>query len=55
MIGLLSTSMAFLKIKSEADFGNDSAKGKLSSGKTALWIIGIMIPFRILFLVLIGI
>ena len=55
MVGVMSTIMAYLKIKSEADFGNEVAKQKQSSSKMAVWIIGIMIPIRFLFLVMIGI
>lgn len=55
VLGIASTFWSYMKIKSEAEIGNEIAKSKLASGKSALVIIVVLIPVRFLTLVTIGI
>ena len=55
VLGISSTFWSYMKIKSEAEIGNQIAKGKLSSGKSALVLVCILIPIRFLTLIVIGI
>jgi flagellar biosynthesis protein FlhB len=55
VLGAASTFWAFMKIKSEAEFGNDTAKRKLASGKIAVAIIAVLLPFRFIVLAFVGV
>ena len=55
VLGVASTFWSYMKIKSEAEIGNEIAKNRRSGSKPALIIVGLLVPIRLFTLAMLGI